>query len=64
MKWPLRVVAVLLLLLGVVWILQGINVLGRSFMSGQPPWALAGAGCIIVGGALLAFGSRLRKPRG
>jgi len=54
------VVGVLLLLVGCVWILQGINVLPGSFMTGQTKWAVNGAICVAIGIALLIWASRLR----
>ena len=42
MKIGLTIVGGLLTLTGVIWILQGINVLPGSFMSGQMKWAVNG----------------------
>lgn len=44
-----KVVAGLLALIGVVWFLQGINLLPGSFMTGDIRWALAGIAALIVG---------------
>jgi uncharacterized membrane protein len=52
MKSPLRVVSIVLVLAGVVWILQGINVIPGSFMTGQITWAVLGAVAAAVGIAL------------
>jgi hypothetical protein len=49
MKIILTVVGALLILLGGVWILQGINVLPGSFMTGQIRWAIYGGIAAIVG---------------
>ena len=49
MKAFLRVVSVLLALTGIVWILQGINVLPGSFMTGQIKWAVYGAISLVAG---------------
>jgi uncharacterized membrane protein HdeD (DUF308 family) len=49
-----RVVGVLLVCVGVVWILQGVNVLPGSFMTGQMQWAVYGAIAVVVGIVLLA----------
>jgi len=49
----LKVVAILLILGGAVWILQGINILPGSFMTGQIQWAYAGIVTVVVGVALL-----------
>ncbi len=50
------VIGVLLVIVGGVWFLQGINILGGSFMSGDILWAVIGAPMIFVG-ALLIRGS-------
>lgn len=52
-------------LTGVVWILQGLDQLGGSPMTGQPFWAWAGLASLIVGlGMLYAGIYRGMKPRG
>ena len=55
MKIALNVLGVVLLLMGCVWILQGINLIPGSFMTGQRNWvvygaisAAAGIGSIVV----------------
>jgi hypothetical protein len=48
------VVGVLVALLGIVWFLQGINVLPGSFMSGQSQWAINGSIAFVLGVALVA----------
>ena len=53
MKRPLTVMGIVLLLVGVLWILQGYNVIGGSGMSGQMIWALLGIVAGIVGAVLL-----------
>ncbi len=55
------VVGLVLLLVGVVWILQGINVLPGSFMSGRMGYALLGFVVAIVGIVILLRSAR-RKP--
>ena len=64
MRWVLMVVGFVLVLLGNVWILQGLNVLPGSFMSGQPFWAGAGLVALIVGVGLLVAGLRRRATGG
>lgn len=55
----LTVVGLLLVLLGVGWFLQGINVLPGSFMTGQIRWAVYGGMAVVVGAALLLkYGTR------
>jgi hypothetical protein len=60
MKWVLNILGVLLILVGIVWILQGINILLGSFMSGQPLYAVLGIVVAIIGIFLLIFANRLR----
>jgi hypothetical protein len=62
MSLTLKIVGVLLLLMGTVWFLQGVNVLPGSFMSGQPRWAVNGAIAFAVGLGLVVA-SRRRAPR-
>ena len=58
MKIFLNIVGVLLVLAGGVWVLQGINVLPGSFMSGQPQWAINGGLAIVIGAILLVVANR------
>ncbi|MES2103214.1 MAG: hypothetical protein V4634_04285 [Pseudomonadota bacterium] len=53
MKAALRVLGILLMLLGVIWFLQGINILPGSFMTGQIQWAINGGAVFATG--LVAF---------
>jgi LPXTG-motif cell wall-anchored protein len=58
MKIVLNVIAVLLLLPGIIFFLQGINILPGSFMTGQSQWALIGGVLIIIGAGLLWWANR------
>ena len=60
MRILLNVLAVLALLIGGVWLLQGVNVLLGSFMSGQPKWAIIG-GCLIALGLVFLFIANRRQ---
>ncbi len=55
------VVGALSVLMGVVWIFQGINVIPGSFMTGDIDWSYRG-GVLAVVGLVVLFVS-LRKPR-
>ena len=55
-------VGAILILMGIVWFLQGINVLPGSFMSGQTRWAVNGVIAIAAGLLLVVF-SRQRRHR-
>jgi hypothetical protein len=61
MKIALNIVGVVLLLPGIGWFLQGINVLPGSFMSGDPKWAIIGVILIVVAAGLLWFANRRRE---
>ncbi|HEY8850888.1 MAG TPA: hypothetical protein VIM36_01800 [Gemmatimonadaceae bacterium] len=60
MRIVLNVLGVLCLLLGCVWILQGVNILPGSFMTGQTKWAIYGALLVVVGIAMLTSANRRR----
>ncbi len=61
MRIVLNIVAVLLVLLGSVWVLQGISVLPGSFMSGQMRWAVRGGILILAGVGGLLWANRKRQ---
>jgi len=62
---PARVViAILLALVGAVWTLQGLGVIGGTGMSGTLFWAGAGIGIIIGAGVVLAAELRRRDGTG
>jgi hypothetical protein len=58
MKVALNILGVLLLLPGIGWFLQGINVLPGSVMSGDPKWAIIGVILIVVSAGLFWFANR------
>ena len=58
MKLFLNIVAVLLILAGGVWFLQGINILPGSFMTGQIQWAIYGGIAILAGIGLIVWNRR------
>lgn len=60
MKTILYIIGGLLILSGAVWVLQGINVLPGSFMTGDPQWAINGAITIVIGLAAILFARRTR----
>jgi hypothetical protein len=49
----LRGLGVLLCLVGVVWLGQGVGLIGGSFMTGEAIWAVIGVIVILVGGAMI-----------
>lgn len=54
----LTVLGILCLLVGCIWILQGINILPGSFMTGQTKWAAYGALLAVAGIGLLISANR------
>lgn len=58
MRMLMMIGGVLLVLMGGVWILQGINVLPGSFMTGQTKWAVIGAVTAVVGIVLIVLARR------
>jgi len=60
----IRVLATILcgpmLLVGVIWILQGLNLLPGSFMTGHIQWAIYGVLLAIAGAGLVFWLNRRR----
>jgi hypothetical protein len=59
LRYVLLIVGGLMILVGGVWLLQGLGILPGSFMTGQPFWAVMGAISLVVGGLLVLAGFRL-----
>lgn len=57
------IVGVLMILLGGLWILQGVGILLGSIMSGQPFWSTTGAVVLVVGLVLCVLGLRGGRSR-
>jgi hypothetical protein len=58
MRSGLVVLGVLVLLVGLVWIGQGLGYIKGSFMTGDMKWFWIGAGMVVAGVALGAFSLR------
>jgi hypothetical protein len=64
MKWILNIFAILLVLIGLVWVLQGINVLLGSPMSGHIQYTFIGLVVVAIGVYILFTANRRPKlPR-
>jgi hypothetical protein len=63
MRTTLLVVAVPLLLVGGVWLGQGLGYIGGSFMTGSAFWAVVGAVLLLLGAGALVLAVR-RGPAG
>ncbi|HEY8760013.1 MAG TPA: hypothetical protein VIP52_03800 [Candidatus Dormibacteraeota bacterium] len=55
------VFGVLLLLVGAVWIGQGLGYIRGSFMTGAMQWFWIGLACAVVGAGLLVYSARRRS---
>jgi len=49
MKIAGNIVSIIVLLMGVLWTLQGLNVLAGSVMSGQTQWLVIGLILVVIG---------------
>jgi uncharacterized membrane protein HdeD (DUF308 family) len=61
--WVRGVPGVVLFLLGALWVLQGVNVLHGSGMSGHGQYAVLGVVTLLLGVALLAWAVVVRRRR-
>jgi hypothetical protein len=61
MRWVGLVIGVIAVLVGAVWTLQGLNILGGSVMSGRTIFAVIGPIIALVGLGLIVVGVRTRK---
>jgi hypothetical protein len=62
-SWVLLVIGVFFVLVGGLWTLQGLGVVGGSVMSGVTMWAIIGPVVAIIGLVAVFLGVRgLRDP--
>jgi len=64
MRWVWLIIGVIAIILGIIWTLQGLNILGGSVMSGHAIFAVIGPiisviGLVVVG--LCTVGRRARS---
>ena len=55
-------IGVTLVLTGVVWFLQGLDLLGGSGMSGHGEWTFFGSILVVLGAGVLWGARNLRDP--
>jgi hypothetical protein len=58
------ILGALCVLMGVVWIFQGINVLPGSFMTGDINWSYRGGVLAVAGMVLLAIALLVGRTKG
>jgi hypothetical protein len=61
MKIILTIIGGLLILMGIVWFLQGVNILPGSVLTGQTQWAIYGGIAVVAGIGILGFAYRRRN---
>ena len=61
-RWITLSLGVVLVLVGAVWVLQGIGVITGSFMTGEKLWFLIGLVAFLVGVVLIAANFTRRRP--
>ena len=59
--WGAIVVGIICVLIGGLWFLQGVGVVGGSFMTGSKLWLFIGVVVVLAGVALLRTGFRARR---
>jgi len=63
MRWVLIVIGILVLAVGVIWLLQGANVLPYGQMAGHRRWIVIGGGLGVIGIILIFVGARIRRAK-
>lgn len=58
MKSMMSILGVVVFLAGLIFFLQGINLLPGSFMTGDPQWTVNGGVAMVVGAALYFISRR------
>jgi hypothetical protein len=61
MRWVWLIVGILVFLMGALWTLQGLDVVGGSAMSGVTLWAIVGPIVAVIG--LVVAGVGLRRSK-
>jgi hypothetical protein len=61
MKVALIIVGAVLFVVGVIWILQGLNLIAGGAMAGHRRWALIGGALAVVGIVLGIVSGRMKK---
>ena len=62
MKWVANIIGALLILIGMIWILQGANIIPTGVMAGQGQWVVIGSVVGIAGIGLIVYVNRREGP--
>ena len=62
-SWPFIVLGVIIAAAGLVWTLQGFDLIGGSVMSGSTLWAIVGPIVLVVGLVLIVVGIVIGRRR-
>jgi hypothetical protein len=62
-RYAIPALGVVLALVGAVWTLQGLGLLGGSFMTGSTLWLVIGLVALVAGVALVVRSLRGRRGR-
>jgi hypothetical protein len=60
-RWGVPAVGVVLALIGALWTLQGVGVIGGSVMTGSHFWLIIGLIALVVGIGLIWRAMRVRR---
>jgi hypothetical protein len=61
LRWLKLIVGIVFVAVGALWILQGLNVIQGSIMSGQTMWFVIGVIVLLLGAWLLWTMRRVRE---
>lgn len=61
--WLLVALGIVMVAVGVVWALQGLDVIGGSAMSGVTLWAVVGPVVAVAGLVVAGFGALIGRRR-
>lgn len=61
MKITALILGGLITVFGLVWVLQGLNILAGSAMSGHSIWVYIGGAVAVAGLVLTVFAARIKK---
>ncbi len=64
MTWFKMAIGAIVIIVGLVWIAQGLNIIRGSGMSGHPTFSVLGLILVVVGGWLLVSAQRARAGAG